>query len=173
MFTIMIEELDRANSIITEFLSLAKNKVLTLKLTNLNTIIHALFPLIQANAVAADKLVKLELTKLNDIMLDEKEIRQLILNLVHNGLEAMKPKGILTIKTYMESSHIVLAVQDQGRGINPEIIEKLGTPFVTTKENGTGLGVAICYGITDRHHATIDVQTSSKGTTFYIRFKTK
>ena len=55
--------------------------------------------------------------------------------------------------------------------MSPEVLEKLGTPFFTTKEKGTGLGLAICYSIAERHHADIDIETGEKGTTFYIRFK--
>lgn len=105
-------------------------------------------------------------------MLDEKEIRQLILNLVRNGLEAMPPKKRLKIKTYTEGDEVVLAVQDEGSGIPDELLAKLGTPFFTTKEKGTGLGLAVCYSIANRHKATIIPETGPKGTTFYVRFKT-
>jgi signal transduction histidine kinase len=62
-------------------------------------------------------------------------------------------------------------VQDQGQGIPTENMQKLGTPFWTTKDYGTGLGLAVCYGIAERHSAIIDVDTSSEGTTFYVRFQ--
>jgi len=64
-----------------------------------------------------------------------------------------------------------LAVQDQGNGIKPEVLEKIGTPFFSTKEDGTGLGLAVCYSITARHNATIRVETGPTGTTFFVRFK--
>ncbi|MFA4886382.1 MAG: PAS domain S-box protein, partial [Desulfotomaculaceae bacterium] len=170
-YDLMIEELDRANSIITEFLSLAKNKTLSKKAQNLSPIVGALLPLIQADAMRTDKYVKVELENIPDLLLDEKEIRQLILNLVRNGLEAMSPGGIITIRTFKDGSNVVLAVQDQGKGIEPDIMEKIGTPFFTTKDSGTGLGLAICYSIAARHEATIEVETSPRGTTFYVRFE--
>lgn len=104
------------------------------------------------------------------MLLDEKEIKQLIFNLVRNGLEAMKPGQTLTIKTYVEGTTAVLAVQDQGSGIKPEIMDKIGTPFFTTKDHGTGLGLAICYSIAKRHKAAIDIETGAHGTTFFVRF---
>jgi signal transduction histidine kinase len=64
----------------------------------------------------------------------------------------------------------VLAIRDQGTGISQEHLEKLGTPFFTTKEDGTGLGLAVCYSIAARHAAEIEVETSKNGTTFYIKF---
>ncbi len=170
-YELMIEELDRANSIITEFLSLAKKKTLSKKAQNLNPIVGALLPLIQADATRAEKYVKTTLGDTPDLLLDEKEIRQLILNLVRNGLEAMSPGGYINIRTYLNGKNVVLAVDDQGKGIDPEVLEKIGTPFFTTKDSGTGLGLAVCYSIAARHEATIEVETSPRGTTFYIKFK--
>ncbi len=169
-FDLMIEELDRANSIITEFLSLAKNKMVDMKPGNLNAIISKLLPLIQAKAMSKDQYIRLELDELPYLLLDKKEIRQLILNLVDNGMESMSSPGVVTIRTFIEKEKVVLAVQDQGHGIDRELLDKLGTPFFTTKEQGTGLGLAVCYRIATRHNGKIDIYTSSNGTTFYVRF---
>jgi len=170
-FDLMIEEMDRANSIISEFLSMAKHKAVDLKENNLTNIIQALFPLILADAIHSDKSVQLQLQEIPNVRVDRKETHQLILNLVRNGLEAMNPGGNLTIRTYTEDEEVILAIQDQGSGIKPEIMNKLGLPFVTTKENGTGLGLAICYSIVQRHNARMDVQSGPEGTTFLIRYK--
>ncbi|MDS1029701.1 PAS domain S-box protein [Bacillota bacterium LX-D] len=170
-YDLMIEELDRANSIITEFLSLAKNKVVEKKVSNLNTVLEALKPLIQANALEKDMNVALDLGNLPDFSLDEKEIRQLILNLVTNGLEAMEPGNSLLIKTYAQNGEVILAVQNHGPKIPADILEKLGTPFFTTKEKGTGLGLAVCFSIASRHNATIKVDTNTDFTTFFVHFK--
>ena len=168
---LMIEELDRANSIITEFLSLAKNKVVEQKPQNLNHIVQAISPLIVADGMVTDKNIVFELSDIPDIALDNKEIRQLILNLVRNGFEAMSPGGLMRIKTFIDKNVVVLAVQDNGKGIAPDVFDKLGTPFFTTKDNGTGLGLAMCYSITARHNAKIQVETGPNGTTFLVRFK--
>ena len=170
-FELMIDELDRANSIITEFLSLAKNKTVDLKPLSLNSLIENLYPLIQADAMVCDKEINLQLQDTKVLYLDEKEIRQLILNLVRNGMEAMSGSGTLTIRTFMDAEAVVLAVQDEGSGIKAESLEKVGTPFFTTKENGTGLGLATCYSITARHNAEIHIDTGISGTTFFVRFK--
>lgn len=171
-FDLMASELDRANSIITEFLSLAKNKSVELKENNLNKILKSILPLIEADGLMTDKYIKLETQKVPGLLLDEKEIRQLVLNLVRNGLEAMSPGGIINLRTYMEEDKVVLSVQDNGKGIAPDVLEKLGTPFFTTKDTGTGLGLAVCYSIAERHKAKIDIETGgSNGTTFYVRFK--
>lgn len=173
-YDLMIDELDRANSIIKEYLNLAKNKMINLETQNLNTIVEAIFPLIEANALLADKHVFFELGETPDLLLDEKEIRQLILNLTRNGLEAMREGGHLVIKTYTEQEHIaVLSVKDQGEGIDTKLIDRIGTPFFTTKEQGTGLGLAICYSIAARHNAKIKIATGPEGTNFIVRFDTR
>lgn len=170
-FELMIEELDRANSIITEFLSLAKNKAVDLQPLSLNKLIENIFPLIQADAMLSDKEIIMELKDTVVLPLDEKEIRQLILNLVRNGLEAMSGDGKMMIRTFMDDEEVVLAVADEGSGIKTNDLEKIGTPFFTTKENGTGLGLATCYSIAARHNAVIHIDTGLSGTTFFVRFK--
>lgn len=169
-FRLMIAELDRANAIISEYLLLAKDKAIKLVEKNLNYIVEALYPLIQADATRSGKTAVLALGEVANILLDEKEIRQLILNLARNGLEAMAPGGILTIRTYTEDEQIVLSVQDQGKGIKHDVLQKLGTPFFTTKDTGTGLGLAMCYSIATRHNAKIEVKTNTQGTIFSVHF---
>lgn len=170
-YGIMMEELDRANGIITEFLSLAKNKAVNRKYANLNDIITALLPLLQADAAVSNKEVLLELNEIPQLFIDEKEIRQIILNMVRNGLEAMKEKGTVKIRTYCEGNLVVMSIADQGTGIRAEILENIGIPFQTTKEKGTGLGLPVCYSIAARHNAKINVQTGPGGTEFFIEFK--
>jgi PAS domain S-box-containing protein len=170
ILNLMIEELDRANSIITEFLSLAKNKMVELKPHNLNYIIRKILPLIYCNVNNQEKSIVLECEEVPNLLLDEKEIRQLLINMISNGLEAMSAGGIITIRTHLEGENVVLSIQDEGNGVDPEVFDKLGTPFLTTKEQGTGLGLAVCYGIATRHKAKIDMKTSSAGTTFFVRF---
>jgi two-component system, sporulation sensor kinase E len=169
---LMLEELDRANSIISEFLSLAKSKLVDRKMQLLNPIINALAPLIEAEAVLSGKTIKLKLDECPLLFLDEKEIRQLILNLSLNGLEAMETSGCLCIRTYSREQEVVMEIQDQGSGIDEQLLDKLGTPFLTTKEKGTGLGLAVCYSVATRHGAQIKVKTGSSGTTFSVHFKT-
>jgi two-component system, sporulation sensor kinase E len=167
---IMISEIDRANGIITDFLSLAKANAESTKLENINEIIGRIFPMLQADAFHADKDVALSLGDIPPLELNESEIRQLILNLVRNGLEETPVGGKVSISTYLEEEWAVLAIEDEGKGIPQEIQEKMGTPFITTKESGTGLGLAISMGIAQRHQAKFEFETGSDGTTFYIRF---
>lgn len=168
----MIGELDRANTIVNEFLSLAKDKPLRVEPQNLNDILRSLSPLLLSEAVLHKMTTILNLEDIPNLELDGSEIRQLILNLVRNGLEAMHPGGKITIRTFQEDGEVVLAIHDQGRGIEPALLEKLGTPFLSTKENGTGLSLPVCYRIAARHNAIIKVDSGPTGTTFFVRYKT-
>ncbi len=168
---LMVTELDRANAIITEYLALARNKPIDQSPQRLNDIVTSLVPLLEADALLQGKWLIAELADdLPQLRLDVQEIRQLILNLVRNGLEAMLSGGRLTIGTALEGDLVVLFVRDEGTGIPEEVRAKLGTPFLTTKDNGTGLGLAICYSIAHRHNAEIAVNTSEAGTTFSVKF---
>lgn len=169
-FDIMIEELDRANSILSEFLSITRNKPTMLEWHNINDIVTSTLPLVRADAQNNDKLLTVELNSLPDLQLDIQEIRQLLLNLVRNGFEAMSSGGQLGIRTFSTKSEVALVVSDEGKGIEQSMLEKLGTPFFTTKEQGTGLGLAVCYGIASRHNGRISVETSPEGSTFNVYF---
>ncbi len=169
-FQMMIDEIDQANGIISEFLSLAKNKAVELKPYNLNDVISALLPLLQAEALRTGHEILFDRGEVPAIDLDEKEIRQLLLNLARNGFEAMEAGGMLTIQTYAEEGSLVLAVRNTGPEIPPEVLKKLGTPFFSTKKTGTGLGLPVCYRIAEHHGAKIDVKTGLDGTTFSVKF---
>jgi len=167
---LMIEEIDKANSIITEFLALAKNRKVVRKPVNINAILNSILPVLQTSARMQDKQVIVQAGQVPDVLMDDKEMYQLILNLVLNGLESMTEGGVVTIKTMLKDENIVVSVQDQGSGITPEVMENLGTPFFSTKDQRPGLGLAICYGIADRHKARIDIDTGAKGTVVSVRF---
>lgn len=169
-FELMIEELDRANLIISEFLAFTKNPLTERKYQNINKILRRLYPLLEADALTQNKFIVFEEGDTPDILLNSNEISQLVLNLCRNGLEAMQADGTLTIHTYIEDKHVVFSVEDEGCGIKPEHLDKLGTPFFTTKEDGTGLGLATCYSIAGRHNATINIKSGSGGTIFFVRF---
>ncbi|SPF51670.1 PAS domain S-box (fragment) [Candidatus Desulfosporosinus infrequens] len=169
-FDLMISELDRANSIITEFLSLSQIKQTKLESQNLNAIINHLFPLLEADAFTQNKQITFIPGDIPNLELNGKEISQLVLNLTLNGLAAMLERGCLTIKSYLQDGTVVLAIVDEGCGIPPENLKKIGTPFFTTKDDGTGLGLATCYKIIESHKAKVHIESSSSGTTFSIIF---
>jgi len=169
-YQLMTDELDRANLILTDFLSLAKDKSTDFELINITKIVTTLAPLLTADAINQDKEIILELEEVTDTQGNENELRQLILNLARNGLEAMQAGTVLTIRTYKFENYIMLKVCDQGGGVDSAILDKLGTPFLTTKERGTGLGIAICQSIAVRHKALIIFESEHTGTTVTVKF---
>lgn len=169
-FDLMISELDRANSIITEFLSLAQTRKTELKTQNINGIVNNLYPLLEADAFNQNKQLYFIPGDVPDLRLNSKEISQMILNLVRNGFESMEERQSLTIKTYMEDDKVGLEIKDEGCGIPQENLDKLGTPFFTTKDYGTGLGLATSYKIAESHKAKIRIYSNTSGTTICILF---
>jgi len=169
-FGLMISELDRANGIITEFLSLARTKPTELKFQDLNDILNNLYPLLEADTFTQNKQISFIPGEIPNLELNGNEITQLVLDLTRNGLEAMRERGCLNVKSYVEDGKVVLAIKDEGCGIPPENLRKVGTPFFTTKDSGTGLGLATCYKIAESHNAKIHINSSSLGTTFFILF---
>jgi len=168
---LMIEELDRANGIISEFLGMAKNKIVDLQPQYIDLVVKAIYPVLEADANYRGIKINLDLGKPPMPVIDQSEIRQVIFNLARNGLDAMESGGTLTIGTKVEEGEIVLYVKDEGPGLKPELIDRIGTPFFTTKEKGTGLGLAVCYSIAARHKARLEFETSSRGTTFRMKFR--
>jgi signal transduction histidine kinase len=100
---------------------------------------------------------------------DEGQLQQAVIALSTNAIDAMPDGGRLTLRTRNDDGIVLVEVSDTGVGISPEHLTKIFDPFFTTKEigHGTGLGLAVCYGIVTEHGGRLDVQsTVGAGTTF-------
>ncbi|WP_110930366.1 ATP-binding protein [Paenibacillus bouchesdurhonensis] len=171
-YRIVMEELDRANSIINDFLALAQNRLVTKELCSLHHIIEELKPLLWADANLRGQSIEVKLDERVPLLyLNAKEIKQLILNLSRNGMEAMGKKGLLTLMTSLDEDGVKLYVIDTGAGISATQQQKLFAPFYTTKVKGTGLGLPLCLSIMERHGGKITVRSKEGiGTTFISVF---
>lgn len=169
-FQIVMEELDRANGIINDFLSLARSGMSTKEDVNLHVLLEELAPLLWADANLRGQSVELNLCEsLPALRVNSKEIKQVILNLGRNAMEAMQPKGVLTLETRHLLGRAELLVKDTGSGMTETELAKLFTPFFTTKEQGTGLGLPLCLSIIERHGGTITVNSiHGAGTVFTV-----
>ncbi|OEH85383.1 hypothetical protein BHU72_04650 [Desulfuribacillus stibiiarsenatis] len=171
-FMLMLQEIDRTSSIINDYLSLAKETPLSPELKSLNPIIENLFPIIEEQANNFDIQVTLDLTKHSLVLIDTREVRQLILYLVQNACEAMKAGQTLTISTGQTNHDVFIKIKDDGPGIPDSILDRMGTPFISTKEKHVGLGLAVCQSIIDRHHGSMEISTGSWGTIVTLHFPT-
>lgn len=171
-YQIVMEELDRANSIINDFLSLAQSRISDKEKVLLQHIIEEITPLLWADANLRGQSVELKLSSsVQELELNVREIKQVILNLARNGMEAMGPKGVLTIETHTTNDKVELMVRDKGVGMSESQREKLFIPFFTTKSQGTGLGLSLCLSIVERHNGKIIVDSvEGEGTVFTISF---
>lgn len=138
----------------------------------LHHIIEEVSPLLWADANLRGQSVELKLSpSLHELELNVREIKQLILNLGRNGMEAMGPKGVLTLETRSTHDKVELIVTDSGVGMSESQREKLFLPFFTTKIQGTGLGLSLCLSIVERHNGKINVESvEGEGTVFTISF---
>ncbi len=125
----------------------------------------------QASSRGVEISVETQLKALRPMSGDAAEVREMLTNLVFNAVDAMPSGGTITISSEMEGDEISLRVQDSGTGMNEETRRRCLEPFFTTKgEKGTGLGLAAVYGIVERHHGTIDVESElGCGTCFCVR----
>ena len=105
------------------------------------------------------------------------QLTQVLLNLIINAIEAMPKGGTLTITASVQDRWLAIEVRDTGPGLSPDEIAKIFEPFYTTKSDGTGLGLAVSYGIIQQHGGRIDVNsvpaTEGSGTTFTVRLPIK
>ncbi|MBI5777733.1 MAG: response regulator, partial [Nitrospirae bacterium] len=126
----------------------------------------------QALAGGLTVLVKTELQKVPDLPGNESEMREVLTNLIFNAVDAMPKGGTITLRTSRKDGQVVLEVVDTGTGMTEEVRQRCLEPFFSTKgDRGTGLGLAMVYGIIQRHKGTIDIQSEfGKGTTFAIGF---
>jgi len=88
-------------------------------------------------------------------------MKQVLLNLLRNAMEAIEVGGNIRITISKKEHHVIVAVKDTGTGISQEILDQIGTPFFTTKESGTGLGLSLCLSIIQQHGGKIEINSVS------------
>ena len=116
------------------------------------------------------KVNRVEESPLPELSFDAKQLRQVLINLFKNALEAMPRGGEITITTRVRGENVEVVVADSGEGMPPEVVANLFQPYFTTKAKGTGLGLAISQSIIQEHGGSISVDsTPGQGSAFTIR----
>jgi two-component system, sporulation sensor kinase E len=170
-FQIMLSELDRINLIVSELLILSKPQVLSFKEKHITTIIEEVITLLDTQAIMNNIKITAKMdSDLPRVRCEENQIKQMFINLLKNAIEAMSNGGEITVHIKKISfNRILIRVIDQGEGIPEATIKRLGEPFYTTKDNGTGLGLMISYKIIEDHQGTIRITSKvNEGTTIDV-----
>ncbi|MGJ7909688.1 PAS domain S-box protein [Neobacillus sp. LXY-1] len=169
---IINSEMNRIELILSELLLLSKPQKMKFKRGNILTILEHVKALIDTQAIMNN--VEIEIQSFSEIpsfICDENQLKQLFINFLKNSIEAMPNGGKITIEVgLLESNQIQLRVIDQGCGIPEEQLHRIGQPFFTTKEKGTGLGLMISLQIIDNHNGTFQIFSNQNGTTIVTTF---
>lgn len=173
--SVLQNEVKRLTRIITQFLNLAKAKPVNLTMIKINTVINDVLLLIQQQAI--ERNIKLE-THLDEnvdyIYGDADQLKQVILNVVLNAFQAIGRNGQVQIRSRMEEKRCFVDITDNGKGMIPEVQEKVFDLYYTTKEDGAGIGLAISKNIMQMHEGRISFTSSPQvGTTFRLDFPRK
>ncbi len=161
------EEIRRINEIVDQFLRFARPAPPRLQKADALSIFEETLQLLRPQMEKYRIIVQKEFQVLRPISMDREQMKQVILNLFLNAVQAMPNGGRLTLRgQVLEDGHwVTLSVQDSGMGIRSENMDKLFDPFFSTKEGGVGLGLSIAHRIIDQHHGKIEVESApGKGT---------
>lgn len=169
-FDIILDEIERVNSIVEEFMLLSKPTVSVLER-------KPLLPIIDNVVSILDYQLRKSKIKLNRIYeepnlfveCDENKLKQVFLNFIKNAVEAMPNGGSIEITVKREDEDITIMIKDSGIGMSKEQIKKLGEPFFTTKKDGNGLGLMVSFKIIENLNGKVYIDSEqNKGTSFHI-----
>jgi len=171
MLQVINDSVSRADKIIKDLQDFSATKKPMLEKTNINVVVKE--ALSQVEAPENVELIT-ELGSLPEIMADKGMIKRVFLNSALNGVQAMENGGRLKVSTRKTKEFVEVIFKDTGVGIPKENMEKLFTPFFTTKAKGMGMGLAICRKFVESHGGNIEVESEKgKGTTFTVRLPIK
>jgi two-component system, sporulation sensor kinase B len=168
---ISLSELEHAQSIINDYLALAKPSSKKPSLINLTEELHNTIELMTSYTNINN--VRIEFSIQDSLFLKglKDEIKQVLVNIMKNGIEAIEKGGLIIVNAFQSDHSIVIEIQDNGIGMSKKQVKYLGTPFYSMKEKGTGVGLTVSYQIIHSMKGNIDVESEEgKGSKFTIRF---
>ncbi|RBW68191.1 ATP-binding protein [Bacillus taeanensis] len=168
--SIMESELERIQSIVNEFLMLAKPQKTNYQENNLEELFQHVIFLLKTQASSQNITINYEQDEtVSPVHCDGNQLKQVFINIIKNATEAMPNGGNIDISIKKREDHTLIRIKDDGTGIPQDVLSKLGEPFYTTKETGTGLGLMICFRIIEQHNGNISIESEEgNGTTFEI-----
>ncbi|WP_209124926.1 ATP-binding protein [Alkalihalobacillus sp. BA299] len=170
-YSIIESEIDRITLISNELLTLGKPISQEVKVHDIATFLHSISTLLQKEATKKNIRISCNIKeKTCWVSCNEAQIKQVFFNLIENAIDAMDNGGKMNVNALATNEHVWVEIIDEGKGIPPELLNKIGEPFYTTKEKGTGLGLMVCYGIVEQYKGEIFVNSKlDHGTTFSIK----
>ncbi|GGG09934.1 hypothetical protein GCM10010912_62950 [Paenibacillus albidus] len=157
---LMLSELERINLIVSEFLILAKPQAVHFQEKDVRFILSDVISLLDSQAHLCS--VEFEAAFSDQpatVHCEENQLKQVFINIVKNAIEAMPEGGTITLKQYIDEEDVVIVIRDEGEGIPEDMLPKLGEPFYTNKETGTGLGLMISQRIIQAHKGSLEIQS--------------
>ncbi|MDR6225411.1 sensor histidine kinase [Desmospora profundinema] len=168
--SIMLPEIDRINDLLKQFLHLSESRPARHTLFNVDRLIDDVLQLLNPKAILMGHELKSHPPPSPVIIeADAEQLKQVLINLVQNGLESLHDKGVVCVRWKEMRDRVSIRIQDSGSGIPPEYMSRIFDPFFTTKGDGTGMGLSICHRIISEHGGQIHVTSQpGRGTTFNI-----
>jgi signal transduction histidine kinase len=158
--TIVESEIGRLGRLLTEFLELARPRGISRDPVDVAKLVHDVLEF-QAEAFHSHHVDVVKDIDAESVAVgDSEKLRQVVINLLVNALDAMPESGTLSVKVSATRSSVAIEIGDTGPGIDPNILPEIFDPFFTTKEAGTGLGLSIVRKIVDQHGGRIDIDSS-------------
>ncbi|MBI5847836.1 MAG: PAS domain S-box protein [Nitrospirae bacterium] len=171
---IIVKEVSRLEGILREILGFVKEVRLARELVGMNDIVDDIIQLMQSDMSERGISLQREYQAVPEIFIDPNRIKEAIVNIITNAMQALQGTGTITVRTYVREGSVVLEVRDTGKGIPAAEINSIFNPFFTTKSSGTGLGLAITHRIIQEHDGQIEVESEvDKGTVFRISIPIK
>jgi len=169
---IIKEEVDRLNRIVMDFLFTVRPMNAELSYDDLNRVVQELLEFMRFELAEAGIMLETELMKPSpQILMDERYMKQAVLNLLKNAISAMPAGGKLRVQTLHQGNEVCLKISDTGEGIPEENMDKIFEPYFTTKDFGSGLGLTLVYKIVKEHLGDIEVNSKvGEGTTIALSF---
>jgi two-component system sporulation sensor kinase B len=174
-FSLMLDELNVAETVISDFLSIARPKGdVESNIVNVKDAIHSVADLINSFALLNNITIRLDVQNECYITCSLMEFKQLMINLLKNAIEASPHESSIMITAKEKNKYIEIYVVDSGCGMTDKELSTIGTPFYSLKSKGTGLGLMICFNIVQKYNGSIQFHSEEgKGTRVTIRFPSK
>lgn len=164
-------EVERIDKLVQEFFHFARTKKPDLRPADMNELVKAVEIVLENQTVRNNVRLKADLDRnLPPVAVDAEQIKQVLLNLAINALEAMPEGGELVFRTYQRGARLHVEIEDTGGGIAPSVKAKIFDPFFTTKEKGLGLGLSVVYKIVGQHNGRLEFFDTPNGTRAVLTF---